>query len=391
VWRKGFPGDWRSRQCRRARVPRDGDPAKLTESEAGGDLRHACGRAVIRELVRRAIFQALTEQVALWRRPVYRPKRHARRRVGRVSSGVAEMNLDKLEALFGRVTSIFLALLVNIIFLSVIAHFISGGINFNGSQMQGISSHILDLASSVAQGDISFNMDSISDFVKKNGKSIASASAAFLTAVWVTVVVFLYLIDRLTFHIGYFVPPALQFDLGEYGVVNKNAPRLRRFRSLIGEDVPFGIAYAAMTAYLGDKNADKYRLAVRAKLTRAVDRAKVAFSYTKAYLLFCLLLLLSFIIHGRHISVSGFIFIVVILLFSFVVSCLSYANFYKQMVDYDIDSFISDRSYNSSQTVKFSDFSTGETHPDVNFAKTRIGAFLRRTCIRFAVLEKLSA
>jgi len=301
------------------------------------------------------------------------------------------MNLDKLEALFGQVTSVFLALLINIIFLSLIAHFISGGMNFSGNQIQGISSHIFDLASSVAKGDLSFNIDSISDFVKKNGHSIASASAAFLTAVWITVVVFLYLIDRLTFHIGYFVPPGLQFDLDEYGVVNKNAPRLRRFRSLIGEDVPFGIAYAAIAAYLGDKNVDKNRLAVRAKLTRAVDRAKVSLSYTKAYLLFCLLLLLSFTVHGRHISVFGFISIVVVLLFSFVLSCLSYANFFKQLVDYDIDSFISDRSYNSSQIIKFSDFSTGETHPDVSFVKTRIGAFLRRKCIRFAMLEKLSA
>jgi hypothetical protein len=112
---------------------------------------------------------------------------------------------------------------------------------------------------------------------------------------------------------------------------------------------------------------------------------------SKAYLLFCLLLLLSFIAHGRHLSVSGFISIVVILLFSFMLSCLCYANFSKQLVDYDIDSFISDRSYNSSLPVKFPDFSTIETHPDVSFAKTRIGAFLRRTCIRFAMLEKLSA
>lgn len=301
------------------------------------------------------------------------------------------MSLDALEKLFGRVASIFLAPVINIIFLSLIAHFISGGVNFNGSQMQGISSHIFDLASSLAKGDFSFNIDSISDFVKKNGHSIASASVAFLTAVWITVVVFVYLIDRLTFHIGYFVPPGLQFDLDEYGVVNKNAPRLRRFRSLIGEDVPFAIAYAATAAYLGDKNVDKYRLAVRAKLTRAVDRAKIAFSYTKAYLLFCLLLLISFIIHGRHLSVFGFTFIIVILLFSFMLSCLSYANFSKQLVDYDIDSFISDRSYNSSLPVKFSDLSTGETHPDGNFAKTRMGAFLKRTCIRFAMLEKLSA
>src|SRR5215469_14874941 len=99
------------------------------------------------------------------------------------------MSLDHLEALFGRVASVLLAPLVNIIFLSVIAHFISGGMNFNGSQIQGISSHIFDLASSVVKGDISFNIDSISDFVKKNGHSIASASAAFLTAVWITVLV----------------------------------------------------------------------------------------------------------------------------------------------------------------------------------------------------------
>jgi hypothetical protein len=311
--------------------------------------------------------------------------------VGRVSSGGVEMSLDGLEKLFGRVSSIFLALLVNIIFLSMIVHFISGGINFSGNQIQGISSHIFDLASSVFKGDISFNIDSISDFVKKNGHSIANASTFFLTAVWVTFVVFLYLIDRLTFHIGFFVPPALQFDLDEYGVLNKNAPRLRRFRSLIGEDIPFGIAYAGITAYLGDKNVDKYRLAVRSKVTGAIERAKVAFSYTKAYLLFTLLLLLTFIIHSRHLSVLGSASIIVILLLSFTLSCLSYANFSKQLVDYDIDSFISDRSYNSSQVVKFSDFSTGETQPDGNIGKTRIGAFLKKKCIRFAMLEKLDA
>jgi hypothetical protein len=364
---------------------------KLTETEVGGHLRRACGRAVIREQGPARLFQAQSEQVALWRRPVYRPKRHARRWVGRVSSGVAKMSLATLEALFGRVTSIFLVPLINIIFLSLIAHFISGGINFSGNQIQGISSYVIDIASNFSKGDVSFSMDAISDFVKKNGHSIANASTFFLTAVWVTFVVFVYLIDRLTFHVGYFVPPALQFDLDEYGVLNKNAPRLRRFRSLIGEDVPFGIAYAGITAYLGDKNVDKYRLAARGKVTRAIDRAKAALSYTKAYLLFCLLLLLTFIIHSRHLSVFGSASIIVILLLSFMLSCLSYTNFSKQLVDYDIDSFISDRSYNSSQPIKFSDFSTAETHPGVIFAKTQIGAFLRRACIRFAMLEKPSA
>jgi hypothetical protein len=52
---------------------------------------------------------------------------------------------------------------------------------------------------------------------------------------------------------------------------------------------------------------------------------------------------------------------------------------------------ISDRSYNSSLPVKFSDFSITETRPDVDFIKTRTGVFLRRTCIRFAMLEKASA
>jgi hypothetical protein len=301
------------------------------------------------------------------------------------------MSLDNLEALFGRVTSVFLKPLVNIIFLSLIAHLISGGINFSGDRMQGISAHLVDLVSSVVKGDISFDIDPISDFVKKNGKSIANASTVFLTAVWVTVVVFIYLIDRLTFYIGYFVPPVLEFNLDEYRVLNKNSPRARQFRSLIGDGIPFGMSYGAIRAYLGEKNADKYRLAVRAKLTGAIDRAKIALSYTKAYLLFCLLLLLSFIIHGRHISIFGSTSIIVILLLSFMLSCLSYANFWKQLVDYDIDSFISDRTYNSSQPVKFPDFSTRETPSDVTLAKTRIGAFLRRMCIRFAMLEKPSA
>jgi hypothetical protein len=340
--------------------------------------------------VRRA-FQAQSEQVALWRRPVYRPERHARRQVGRASLGEVKMSLDNLEALFGRVTSVFLVPLINIIFLSMIAHSISGGITLSGNQIQGISSYVMDIASSFSKGDISFSMEAISDFVKKNGHSIANASTLLLTAVWVTVLVFIYLIDRLTFHIGYFAPPALQFDLDEYGGLTKDSARARQFRSLIGEGVPFGMAYGAIRAYLGDKNTDKYRLAARAKLTRAVDHAKTIFSYTKAYLLLCLLLLLFFIIHGRHLSAFGLISIIVILLFAFMLSCLSYANFSKHLVNYDIDSFISDRSYNNSQPVKFSDFSTSETHPDVNFAQTRIGALLRRTCIRFAMLEKPSA
>jgi hypothetical protein len=103
------------------------------------------------------------------------------------------------------------------------------------------------------------------------------------------------------------------------------------------------------------------------------------------------MLLLSFIMHGRHLSVFGFASIIIILLLSFMLSCLSYANFSKQLIDYDIDSFISERSYNSSQPIKFSDFSAGETYLLGNFAKTRIGSFLRRTCIRFAMPEKLSA
>jgi len=58
-------------------VPRDGEPAKLTETEVGGHPRRARGHAVIREQGPACLFQAQSEQVALWRRPMYRPERHA--------------------------------------------------------------------------------------------------------------------------------------------------------------------------------------------------------------------------------------------------------------------------------------------------------------------------
>jgi hypothetical protein len=58
-------------------VPRDGEPAKLTETEVGGHPRRARGHAVIREQGPARLFQAQSEQVALWRRPMYRPERHA--------------------------------------------------------------------------------------------------------------------------------------------------------------------------------------------------------------------------------------------------------------------------------------------------------------------------
>ena len=58
-------------------MPRDGEPAKLAETEVGGHPRRARGHAVIREQAPARLFQAQSEQVALWRRPMYRPERHA--------------------------------------------------------------------------------------------------------------------------------------------------------------------------------------------------------------------------------------------------------------------------------------------------------------------------
>src|SRR5262249_13076929 len=152
---------------------------------------------------------------------------------------------------------------------------------FNGNRVEGIESYIFDTASSFSKGDISFDIEDISGFVKKYGPSIEKWPTAFLTVVWITLVLCIYLIDRLTFLIGYLVPPVLEFNLDEYRFLNKDSPRARHFRSLIGETIPFGMSYGAIRAYLGDKNTDKYRLEARAKLIRSLERAKTTFSYTK--------------------------------------------------------------------------------------------------------------
>jgi hypothetical protein len=300
------------------------------------------------------------------------------------------MTIENLEKLFERFASIFLLPLVNLIFLSMIVYVVSGGISFSEGKISGISSYLISLGSDFLKGDISANIRLVSDLVSKYGKSIANASTIVLAAIWVILVMFVYLVDRLTFYVGYFVPPMLEFDLDQYGVSYRGSPRVSRLSSLVGKGAPFAVRYGAIRAYLGDKNVDKYRLEIRGKLTRSIDRVRGAFSYSKAYLIFCFFILGFFAANGRHVSPLGFAFVCIALVVALLFSCLFYANLFKQLIEYDIDSFIADRSYNKSQPVKAPNFSKVRATVDARPPKTRLGALLRSMCIRLSTFEKLN-
>jgi hypothetical protein len=294
------------------------------------------------------------------------------------------MTLDSVEQLIKRFVSIFLMPLVNLILVSGIVYSVSGGFGVSGvsgTKYEGLFNYVVDLVSGFIKGDFK----SLLDTLTQHQKQVKDVSTLILTVTAILVVVSAYLLDRIVFYIGYLVPPSIQFDLDAYG--RSGASHVDKLMRIAGESSNFVSTYGAIRAYLGHKNTDQYRLAVRSKLTGAIERSRAVISYTKSYLLLCCLLA-ALDLWEPYFSMTRVGAAAVVLICALVIGCLLYANVFRQLVEYDIDSFIWEQAYNSAPPVK----GLALPEPQIDPSDRKLGAverILKRKCLKLALFERL--
>jgi hypothetical protein len=80
----------------------------------------------------------------------------------------------------------------------------------------------------------------------------------------------------------------------------------------------------------------------------------------------------------------------VVLICALAIGCLFYANVHRQLVEYDIDSFIWEQGYNSAQPVK----GLALPAPQIDPSDHKLGVvarILKRKCLKLSIFEELHA
>jgi hypothetical protein len=251
---------------------------------------------------------------------------------------------DKFDDIIKRFVAVFLFPLINLLVIISIAYGVTkSGTSTISAAASGFFTSVLSTSTSFIQT----NVTAIQSALHGYEGAVQTIGSAFAVTLFFTVFLSIYLIDRVVYYVGLFMPPNFQFDLASYEGTSNDARRSAL--SAIFEKDPCAIAkcYGAIRAYLGDKNADQYRLNQREKMVKGIETVKTVFAYTKAYLIYLLIVFAS----GAGISLWGAVVTLFLLLLvgAIAIGYLSFA--YRTLVDYDLDSFIWERSYQA--TPKF--------------------------------------
>lgn len=255
--------------------------------------------------------------------------------------------IGRLDDILNKLGAVFLFPIVNLICISFIVYWCARGFNVAGLiQNVRLPGEVADERFGFVTKFVQENLSVITGITSAYGKEIANLSffMAGLTSALLVLVV--YLFDRLTFYVGYLFTPAFNFDIDRYGGAPANAPRAEAVRAIFGTDRALGATYGVIRAYLGEKNTDPVRLRYRASLLRSIERSTTAVTYIKSYALITALLLLYSLFFRSALSPLATL-VVLVLVIAVLAGALAYFSVCcRQLVDYDVDSFIWDRSYN---------------------------------------------
>jgi hypothetical protein len=161
-----------------------------------------------------------------------------------------------------------------------------------------------------------------------------------------TFVLTIYLIDRAIYYFGLFVWPNFEFDLNSYGAEAAKGRNLA-LNKVFATTCDVASCYGAIRAYLGHKNDDQYRLTQRNKFVKGIETAKTVLAYTKAYVAYWFVVFVS-ALWGEQISWGGASSALALLLVVGFVTVRYLSSEYRMLVNYDLDSFIWERSYSAA-------------------------------------------
>lgn len=258
--------------------------------------------------------------------------------------------IDRLDEILKKFVSVFLFPIVNLICFSLLFYWSSKGVSI------GIEQKLTSI--DISQGMFSF----ASEFLKSNSKVLGDAlrdykseigTVGYFVAAATTVftVLAIYLLDRSAYYLGYFLPPNIEFNVKAYAAISGDddareiAVLHGPLRDIFGAKCRFPECYKIIRSYLGERNADPQRLAVRGKLVQRVDATRTVFCYLKAY---CYVAAAIFVYASfattNFVPLNAFV-LMLLLMGAMVASAYHYAASYRRLVDYDIASFVWERSY----------------------------------------------
>lgn len=298
--------------------------------------------------------------------------------------------LDRLDDLLKRFSAFFLVPLVNIAGIGLIFYICTKadvGSAFSGDNIKGFVATVLGFMSGLFESSLA----SALAFAEKYSHQIQIVSFFILGSLFVIFVVLMYVFDRLTYYAGFLLPPAFDFDIRAYAHLRRTDERLVQLDKTLrkaaaapagaapaGEDaairdLALPAVYGMLRAYLGERNRDPYRIAFRSGLSKSIASIKTVSCYVKAYLLIAALLAaFSFMATGfsfwRAIGVIAVLLAILLLLISY------YGKLFRQLVEYDIDSFIWDRCYNAHRAIDVSSLVPGAAGDPGTFGGLRRAA-----------------
>jgi hypothetical protein len=255
--------------------------------------------------------------------------------------GVGPM-LDKLDDIIKRFVAVFLFPLINMLIMVSITYFATSTDKVKmSSKVSDFLTNILRASADFIQTNLATISSALHDY-HGTFETLTSASAAASLFIFVLTI---YLIDRAVYYVGFFFPPNFEFDHKSYAA-KASEGRSAALKKIFTTNCEVAKCYGAIRAYLGDKNTDQYRLNQRNKYVSRIEAARTVLAYTKAYIFY---LLIVFVWSGG----SSWIWSSIVLVFLLVVWGLTvgYLSFeYRTLVEYDLDSFIWERSYSAEKT-----------------------------------------
>ncbi len=255
--------------------------------------------------------------------------------------------INKIDDIIRRLGAVFLFPLINILMVTLIVYSVTSTDKHT----------IMAAASSASSGIIGAlteliekNLTAIADALKAYKDAVQTISSILAATVFLVVVILVYLVDRTFFYIGYFMPPNFKFDLRSYETKAREG-RDRALKKIFKRPCDIVKIYGTIGAYLSHKNADQYRLARRNELVAGIEHATKIGSYVKAYTIFIVMLLIASAVWSVRISPAGTLAAVLALAIVFLVKVWYVSRCYRALVNFDLDCFIWERSYNSAATL----------------------------------------
>ena len=184
--------------------------------------------------------------------------------------------LERIDEISDRLLTFFLSPILNFIILSIIYS------KCFGDKTVSLLSYISNLLSSI---DISrifhdYYMSLVESFPQIFGPaslSAASGIASYLIFfLSIGLILMVFLIDRLLYAVGWFLPPDVEFDFAYYQIAKINGQRVKHlYDELVAPaEVKFSDAYGIIRSYLGEQSEDKFRDAFRAGTIKAVSKGE---------------------------------------------------------------------------------------------------------------------